>query len=184
MKIYTKKGDKGITSLIGGKRVRKNHHRIEAYGTVDELIAWAGVIRDHIENKELVDDLILIQSELMVCAAILATDCEDCDMKIPKLSEDSIVRIETRIDIMETKLSPLSNFILPGGHPAISFCHVARTVCRRAERIVISLSETATVPEIVIRYLNRLSDHFFVLSRALAAEYKVTEIPWLTQLDK
>lgn len=184
MKIYTKKGDKGITSLIGGKRVRKNHHRIEAYGTVDELIACMGVMRDHIDNKEFVDDLILTQSELMVCAAILATDCDDCDVKIPKLSEESIVRIEIRIDIMDTKLSPISNFILPGGHPAISFCHVARTVCRRAERIVISLSESDTVPEIIIRYLNRLSDYFFVLSRALTVEYKATEIPWLPQLDK
>jgi cob(I)alamin adenosyltransferase len=183
MKIYTKKGDKGATSLIGGKRVQKNHQRIDAYGTVDELIAGVGVIRDHIKNNELIDQLIQVQDQLMVCAAILATDCDDCDVKIPKLSEESIVWIETSIDNMDNKLPPLSSFILPGGHPAVSFCHVARTVCRRAERVVISLSESATVPDIVIRYLNRLSDYFFVLSRALTVELKAIEIPWVPKLD-
>jgi len=183
MKIYTRKGDKGATSLIGGKRVQKNHQRIEAYGTVDELIAGIGVIRDHIENNEFIDQLIQIQDKLMVCAAILATDCDDCDVNIPKLSEESIVWLETNIDKMENKLPALSSFILPGGHPAISFCHVSRTVCRRAERIVIGLSESDTVPDIVIRYLNRLSDYFFVFSRALAIEFKAIEIPWVPQLD-
>jgi cob(I)alamin adenosyltransferase len=183
MKIYTKKGDKGITSLIGGKKVSKNHNRIEAYGTVDELIAIVGVVRDHINNNELINQLIQVQDKLMVCAAILATDCDDCDVKIPKLSEESIVWIETSIDNMDNKLPALSSFVLPGGHPAVSFCHVARTVCRRAERAVISLSESATVPDIIIRYLNRLSDYFFVLSRALTVELKAIEIPWVPQLD-
>lgn len=183
MKIYTKKGDKGTTSLIGGKKVLKNHNRIEAYGTVDELIAIVGVVRDHIDNNKLIDQLIQVQDQLMVCAAILATDCDDCDVKIPKLSEESIVWIETSIDNMDNKLPALSSFVLPGGHPAVSFCHVARTVCRRAERAVISLSESATVPDIVIRYLNRLSDYFFVLSRALTVELKAIEIPWVPQLD-
>jgi cob(I)alamin adenosyltransferase len=183
MKIYTKTGDNGTTSLIGGKRVPKNHERIEAYGTVDELIAVIGVVRDHIENKEFIDQLIQIQDQLMICAAILATDCDDCDAKIPKLSEEAIVWVETSIDVMESTLPILSSFILPGGHAAVSFCHVARTVCRRAERIVLSLSETATVPDIVSRYLNRLSDYFFVLSRKLTVEYRATEIPWLPQLD-
>lgn len=183
MKIYTRKGDKGDTSLIGGKRVSKNHHRIESYGTVDELIAYVGLVRDHIKSDEFLDQLIQVQDQLMVCAAILATDCDDCDAKIPKLSEESIVWLETSIDNMEKKLPALSSFILPGGHPAVSFCHVARTVCRRAERNVIGLSESANVPDIVIRYLNRLSDYFFVLSRALGVEFKAIEIPWHPQLD-
>lgn len=183
MKIYTRKGDKGATYLIGGKRVPKSHRRIEAYGTVDELIACVGVVRDHIKNNDFIDQLIHIQDQLMICAAILATDCDDCKIKIPKLSDESIVWIETSIDNMENKLPDLSNFILPGGHPAVSFCHVARTVCRRAERVVIKLIKSATVPDIVVRYLNRLSDYFFMLSRALAVEFKATEIPWLPQLD-
>ncbi len=183
MKIYTRKGDNGATSLIGGRRVQKNHIRIEAYGTVDELIASIGVVRDHISIPEFVDQLVKIQDHLMVCAAILATDCEDCDVKIPKLSEESTVWLETNIDAMENKLAPLTSFILPGGHPAVSFCHVARTTCRRTERIVLGLSETDTVPLSIIQYLNRLSDYLFVLSRALTVEFKAIEIPWLPTLD-
>jgi cob(I)alamin adenosyltransferase len=183
MKIYTRKGDKGITSLIGGKRVQKNHLRIEAYGTIDELIANVGVVRDHIKNKEKIAELIQIQDQLMICAAILASDCDDCDRKIPKLSDEYIVWLETRIDGMEKNLVVLKNFILPGGHPAVSFCHVARTVCRRAERAVTTLAASHQVPDILIRYLNRLSDYFFVLSRALSLELKAREIPWLPKLD-
>ena len=183
MKIYTRKGDKGTTSLIGGKKVQKNHIRIEAYGTVDELIASIGVVRDHISITEFIDQLVKVQDQLMVCAAILATDCEDCDVKIPKLSEESTVWLENSIDTMENKLAPLTGFILPGGHPAVSFCHLARTICRRTERIVLRLSATATVPESIIAYLNRLSDYLFVLSRALTVDLKATEIPWLPKLD-
>lgn len=183
MKIYTKKGDKGTTSLIGGKQVKKNHIRIMAYGSVDELIAVIGVVRDHINNEEKIDQLVQVQDKLMVIAAILATDCDDCDVVLPKLSDESIVWLEAKIDIMEKKLPTLSKFLLPGGHPAVSFCHVARTVCRRTEREVITLAETTTVPEIIIRYLNRLSDYLFVLSRALGVDFKATEIPWQPLLD-
>lgn len=184
MKIYTRSGDKGTTALIGGKRVRKNHIRIEVYGTVDELIAYIGVVRDHCKQKDVVQELIKIQDELMVCAAILATDCDNCQVKIPKLSSDSVVRLESMIDKMDEKLTPLSNFILPGGHPAVSFCHVARTVCRRAERLTLSLADKTFVPEVVIRYLNRLSDYLFVLSRRLSVDFQAIEIPWQPVLDK
>jgi cob(I)alamin adenosyltransferase len=183
MKIYTRKGDKGATSLIGGRRVLKSHIRINAYGTVDELIAFIGVVRDHINNNEIIDQLIQIQDQLMIGASILAADPDAGDVKIPKLSDESIVWLETSIDNMDSKLPTLSNFILPGGHPAVSFCHVARTICRRAERNVLSLSESDDVPDIIIRYLNRLSDYLFVLSRALSVEFKATEIPWLPRLD-
>jgi cob(I)alamin adenosyltransferase len=182
MKIYTKTGDKGTTSLIGGRRVPKNHQRIEAYGTVDELIAFLGLLRDHI-NSEQQSWIIKIQHELMICAAILATDCENCDVKIPKLSEDNIVWLETEIDKMEMNLPKLSKFILPGGHPAVSLCHVARTVCRRAERAILSIEDKEKIPSQVIRFINRLSDYLFVFSRLLSIENQAIEITWQPLLD-
>jgi cob(I)alamin adenosyltransferase len=183
MKIYTKTGDKGITALIGGKRVPKNDLRIEAYGTIDELIAYVGLVRDHVSNKEMGNNLIKIQDDLMICAAILATDCEDCEIKIPKLYDESILWLESEIDQMDANLPLLKNFILPGGHPSVSFCNVARTVCRRAERIVLSLSGSASVPEVIIRYLNRLSDYLFVLTRQLSSDNQVIEIRWQPRLE-
>lgn len=183
MKIYTKTGDKGITALIGGRRVRKNHQRIEAYGTVDELIAFLGLLRDHVNNTTLQLNIVKIQNDLMVCAAILATDCDNCDIKIPKLSENNIVWLETEIDSMEISLPKLSKFVLPGGHPAVSYCHVARTICRRAERNVLSIEEIEKIPSEVIRFLNRLSDYLFVLSRILSIEYQAVEITWQPLLD-
>jgi cob(I)alamin adenosyltransferase len=184
MKIYTRTGDQGMTSLIGGKRIQKNHVRIEAYGTVDELIAYIGVVRDMQKNPEITTDLIRIQDYLMIVAAILATDCDDCNLKIPKLSEEAIVWLEENIDTMEEKLKPLKEFILPGGHPAVSFAHVSRTVCRRAERCVLTLSASSTVPDIILHFLNRLSDYLFVLSRFLSIEYQSIEIHWNTRLYK
>ncbi len=184
MKIYTKTGDQGMTSLIGGKRVKKNNIRIEAYGTVDELIAHIGVVRDMQQNAETSEDLIHIQDLLMVCAAILASDCDDCKREIPKLSEEAIVWVEKKIDSMEKKLRPITQFVLPGGHPAVSFTHVARTVCRRAERCVLSLSEISAVPEAILPFLNRLSDYLFVLSRFLSLEFQAVEIHWNTRLYK
>ncbi|MBN1597671.1 MAG: cob(I)yrinic acid a,c-diamide adenosyltransferase [Bacteroidales bacterium] len=182
MKIYTKTGDTGTTALIGGKRVPKNHKRIEAYGTVDELIAILGVVRDFLKDTDFGEEIIEIQDKLMTCAAILATDCDDCDVKVPKLSEGSIVWLEKRIDEMDSRLIPLTHFILPGGHPAVSFCHVARTICRRAERAVIAIQEFSTVPGEIIRYLNRLSDYLFTLSRLVAVDFQASEIPWKPQL--
>ncbi len=184
MKIYTKSGDKGTTALIGGRRVKKNDLRIDAYGTVDELISFVGLVRDYAGEEQTIHDLVSIQDKLMVCAAILSTPEDAAGAKIPKLSEEDIVWIETNIDRMEERLPPIANFVLPGGHPAVSFCHVARTVCRRAERVVLSLSENSTVPDVVLRYLNRLSDYFFVLSRHLSALHRAVEIPWQPLLDK
>ena len=125
-----------------------------------------------------------IQDQLMICAAILACDCDNCDLKIPKLSDEAIVWLETKIDKMDKLLPTLSSFILPGGHQAVSFCHVARTVCRRAEREVRRLLDSVTVPDVILRYLNRLSDYLFVLSRHLAVEFRAVEIPWQPRLYK
>ncbi len=178
MKIYTKTGDKGTTSLIGGKRVAKYHPRIEAYGTVDELISNIGLLRDQNIDDETRHFLINIQDKLMNCASILAADCSDCKVQIPKILPDDIQTVEIEIDKMDSMLEPLQSFILPGGHPVVSLCHVCRTVCRRCERIVIKLSEETPVPENVVIYINRLSDFFFVLSRKMAKDLNVDQIPW------
>ena len=182
MKIYTKTGDKGETSLIGGKRVPKFHIRIEAYGTVDELISFVGLIRDHKIDEEVKNVLIQVQDRLMICSAILATDCDDCQIKIPELSDEDIKFLEKEIDKIDLVVPQLQSFILPGGNPVISFCHIARTVCRRAERQVLKLSAESFVPEAVITYLNRLSDYLFMLARKLSVDYKVVEIPWKPKL--
>ena len=178
MKIYTKTGDKGQTSLIGGKRVPKYHARIEAYGTIDELISYIGFLRDQDIDSETRSFLIAIQDKLMSCASILAADCSDCKVKIPKILPQDISKVESEIDRMDSQLEPLSSFILPGGHQAVSVCHVCRTTCRRAERIVIKLSEETPVPDDLIKYINRLSDYFFILSRYLAKKLKIEQIPW------
>jgi cob(I)alamin adenosyltransferase len=182
MKIYTKTGDKGSTSLIGGKRVPKYHIRIEAYGTVDELIAYIGLIRDQVNEPEIKSNLIEIQDRLMTCASILAADCDDCKVKIPILKNSDIEFLENEIDKMENNLPQLQNFILPGGNTLVSFCNISRTVCRRAERVIIKLSEEQNVPESVIKYINRLSDYLFVLSRKFIKDFNIKEIPWLPKL--
>lgn len=182
MKIYTKTGDSGTTSLIGGTRVPKFHIRIEAYGTVDELISFVGLLRDQQIARSHKDLLVKIQDRLMGCAAILATECENCDVKIPEIKETDIEVLEKAIDAMEKSLQPLTSFILPGGHPAVSLCHVARTICRRAERKTLYLSQEHAVDSMVIKYLNRLSDFFFVLARKISAEMHAEEIPWKPDL--
>jgi cob(I)alamin adenosyltransferase len=182
MKIYTKTGDTGTTSLIGGKRVPKYDKRIEAYGTVDELISWIGLIRDQKIDKGIIKSLTCIQDRLMVCASILAADCDDCKIKLPSLQEDDVVVLERLIDNMEEELKPLSSFILPGGHTIVSWCHIARNVCRRAERNILKLSADFYVQENVIKYINRLSDYLFVLSRKLGKDLNVVEIPWIPEL--
>lgn len=178
MKIYTKTGDKGTTSLIGGKRVAKYHSRIEAYGTVDELISNIGLLRDQDIDQESKHFLIDIQDNLMNCASILAADCSDCKIQIPKILPKDINALELEIDRMETLLEPLTSFVLPGGHPIVSLCHVCRTICRRSERIIIKLTEETPVPEDLVIYINRLSDFLFVLSRKLAKELNIEQIPW------
>jgi cob(I)alamin adenosyltransferase len=180
-KIYTKKGDTGKTSLIGGTRVSKNHVRIEAYGTVDELNSWLGLLRDATEDEATKNILIKVQNSLFDTGSLLAADPEHNKMKLPQLSENDIVLLEKEIDKMNETLSPIKNFLLPGGHVAVSHCHIARCVCRRAERRITQLSEESAVEPLIIKYLNRLSDYLFVLSRKLAADYHVQEIPWKPQ---
>jgi len=178
MRIYSKTGDNGTTSLLGGKRVPKYHLRIEAYGTVDELIAYIGLIRDQKVSESLRNELIHIQDRLMVCASLLAADCKDCQEQLPKLYDEDISQLEKSIDQMDVELPPLQNFVIPGGHTTISYCHISRNVCRRAERHAIKLYEESEFPEGVIRYLNRLSDYLFVLSRKLSKDLQVEEVKW------
>ena len=178
LKIYTKKGDTGKTSLIGGTRVSKNHIRIEAYGTVDELNSWIGLLRDEIKDKPAVKILIEIQNKLFTAGSLLAADPQKNKMKLPQLDEQDVLLLEKEIDRMNESLPPIKNFLLPGGHVIVSHCHIARCVCRRAERNVTHLSAGSFVQPLIIKYLNRLSDYIFVLSRKMAADLKAKEIPW------
>ncbi|MBK5285627.1 MAG: cob(I)yrinic acid a,c-diamide adenosyltransferase [Bacteroidia bacterium] len=178
LKIYTKKGDFGKTSLIGGTRVSKSHSRIESYGTVDELNSWVGLLRDEVKDKATVKTLIEIQNKLFIIGSLLAADPKKNKMKLPQLSENDVEILEREMDRMNETLPPIKNFLLPGGHPVVSHCHLTRCVCRRAERNVIHLASESFVQQIAIKYLNRLSDYFFVLSRKLASDFKAIEIPW------
>jgi cob(I)alamin adenosyltransferase len=178
MKIYTRSGDKGTTSLVGGKRVQKSNLRIEAYGTVDELICHIGLLRDQGSTGMDQQWLIRIQDRLMVCAAILASDCEDCRVKIPEIQPSDIKELEDAIDVMEKELPVLTSFILPGGHTVSSIAQIARTVCRRAERRIVEASAKHFVPDIVLQYINRLSDFLFVLSRKLLIDNQGIELKW------
>lgn len=178
MKIYTKTGDTGKTSLLGGKRVSKGHLKINAYGTVDELNSYIGLLRDQEVNSLRISFLKEIQDRLFTIGATLATEVGKDNIKKPDIQEEDLVFMENEIDQMDEKLPPLKNFILPGGHQAVSFCHLARTVCRRTERCVIDLMDTEPVNEIIIRYLNRLSDYLFVLGRLMAIELSVEEVTW------
>ncbi|HLO57359.1 MAG TPA: cob(I)yrinic acid a,c-diamide adenosyltransferase [Bacteroidales bacterium] len=179
MKIYTRTGDKGFTSLIGGKKVTKDHIRIEAYGTIDELIAHTGMLRDMFTHDMQYQEFLLqVEDRLMVCAAILASDCEDCNVKIPEITEGDITQIENEIDTIVALLPALTSFVLPGGHTISSQCHITRTVCRRAERQIIHLSGELFVPETVIKYVNRLSDFLFVLARKVLYDLKQKEVLW------
>jgi cob(I)alamin adenosyltransferase len=182
MKIYTKTGDKGKTSLIGGTRVPKHHQRIEAYGTIDELMAHIGLLYDELSVTGVKSVMLEVQDRLMTCASILAADCEDCEVKIPEIIPEDIEFLEKLIDAYDQELEPLRTFVLFGGHAVASHCHIARTVCRRAERIVTRLSETMYVPDSVIQYLNRLSDYLFVLSRKILKDFNIDEIPWQPRL--
>jgi len=183
MKIYTKTGDQGTTSLFGGKRVSKADLRIETYGTIDELNSWMGVIRDQDVNKSFGDTLIAVQEKLFTIGSMLATEPGNTKVKIPLLAESDVTFLETQIDKMEAALEPMKYFILPGGHPSVSFCHVARTVCRRAERLTIALNNHEPVEPLVIKFLNRLSDFLFVLSRKMAVGLNITETPWRPEVS-
>jgi cob(I)alamin adenosyltransferase len=180
-KIYTKTGDKGQTSLIGGTRVPKYHDRIEAYGTLDELNSYVGLIRDQQINWELKNALIEIQDRVFTAESLLAADPSVELKALPKLIDEDITFLENEIDKMNETLPALSSFILPGGHTTVSYCHIARCICRRAERLTIKLVEKAPETfqgELVIKYLNRLSDYFFVLARRIAYDLGADETPW------
>lgn len=178
MKIYTKTGDEGSTGLFGGKRLPKDDLRIEAYGTVDELNAHIGLLRDHSACAEQIETLLEIQDRLFTMGSLLATDPEKSNLKLPQLAEDDILRLENEIDKMNELLPEMKSFVLPGGHQLVSFCHIARCVCRRAERRVVTLTQIAATDSLIIKYLNRLSDYLFVLSRMLSHKLNAPETPW------
>jgi cob(I)alamin adenosyltransferase len=177
-KIYTKGGDKGQTSLLGGTRVPKYHDRIEAYGTLDELNSFIGLIRDMDIDPHYKKSLVSIQNNIFTAESRLASDNLENLGKLPQLLEKDITFLEEEIDKMNEVLPPLSSFILPGGHVIVSYCHIARTICRRAERLTIKLAQDYDVEAIIIKYLNRLSDYFFVLSRKMSVDNNAEEIAW------
>tara|TARA_B100001287_G_scaffold121022_1_gene101987 strand:+ start:277 stop:825 length:549 start_codon:yes stop_codon:yes gene_type:complete len=179
MKIYTKKGDKGQTGLIGGSRVSKNDLRINTYGTVDELNAHVGLLRDLTDDRTLKSNLIEIQDRLFTAGSLLAVGEKGTKMKLPELHEVDIQCLESWIDHMDKLLPQMKSFILPGGHVAVSTCHIVRTVCRRAERLIVELSNHVEVSPVVVAYFNRLSDYFFTLSRKLSMDLNAEETPWI-----
>lgn len=178
MKIYTKTGDEGNTGLFGGKRLPKDDLRIEAYGTVDELNSHIGLLRDQEANKEQLSTLLEIQDRLFTMGSLLATDPEKSNLKLPELHESDILLLEKEIDKMNESLPEMKSFVLPGGHQTVSFCHIARCVCRRAERRVVTLAQVAQINPLIVKYLNRLSDYLFVLSRMLSHKLNAPETPW------
>ena len=186
MKVYTKTGDKGTTALFGGTRVPKDHMRIESYGTVDELNSHIGLIRDQDFNQHYKDVLIEIQDRLFTVGAILATPPEKEVLKNGEkrlqnlgIAESDIELLEKEIDTMEEALPQMTHFVLPGGHTTVSYCHIARCVCRRAERLAVHLNDIEPTDERVIKYLNRLSDYLFVLARKLSHDLNADEVQWI-----
>lgn len=186
MKIYTKTGDKGTTSLFGGTRVPKNHIRIDTYGTIDELNSNIGLLRDQKIDQHTHDILIKIQDRLFTIGSTLATEPEKMFLKsgkerlnIPKVTSEDIELLETEMDRMNEQLPAMTHFILPGGHQSVSVCHVTRCVCRRAERLATELNDKEPFDLEILQYLNRLSDYLFVLARKLSKELKANEIQWI-----
>jgi len=186
MKIYTKTGDKGTTALFGGTRVPKHHIRIESYGTVDELNSYIGLIKDQEIDSELKTHLKKIQDNLFTLGAELATDPEKAQLKngkerlnIVKVKQAEIEFLENQIDAMNQELPQMTHFILPGGHTTVSYCHIARCVCRRAERLAAALHEIEPFEAYILQYLNRLSDYLFVLARKLSKDLQVEEVKWI-----
>ena len=178
-KVYTKTGDDGFTSLISGKRVPKHDKRIKAYGAIDELIAWLGLVRDTTSFEDIKKTLTKIQKQLMVVAAELAIDNEKSfPSNLKPLDNENIIFIENEIDQLTARLSPLRNFVIPGGHIQISYSHIARCICRRAERNMTELNQEIKISPLLIAYINRLSDYLFTLSRSFANELNIEEIKW------
>jgi cob(I)alamin adenosyltransferase len=185
MKVYTKTGDKGTTLLIGGTRVAKHHIKIDAYGTVDELNSYIGLLRDKVTN-DYKEELIFIQNKLFTLGSFLALDKSKEKLpngknrlSIPEINDIDIAFLENKIDKMEESLPPMTSFVLPGGHEQVSICHICRTICRRAERKTTQLNEVEMQDEMLIKFLNRLSDYLFVLARKLSLDLQAEEIPWL-----
>jgi len=186
MKVYTKTGDKGTTALFGGTRVPKHHIRIESYGTVDELNSHIGLIRDQDINPLYKAVLIEVQDRLFTVGAILATPPEKETLKngqprlnINRISDEDITYLENEIDKMDAELPQMTHFVLPGGHTTVSYCHIARCVCRRAERLSVHLHEIEPTDVQVLTYLNRLSDYLFVLARKLSHDLNADEVKWI-----
>ena len=178
MKIYTKKGDKGETQLLGGSIVDKDHVKLECYGTIDELNSFIGNIYDQ-DLKEFHKEILLnIQNQLFNLGSVISFDGKKDKINLPNITAKNIEMLEKAIDKMEESLPMLKNFILPSGHPTTSKCHIARTVCRRAERNLVTLSKTSEIDNLHLQYLNRLSDYLFVLSRAVLKENNAKEIEW------
>lgn len=178
MKIYTKTGDDGTTGLFGGARVPKHHIRIESYGTVDELNSYIGLVRHRKIDPRAEAILGEVQDRLFTVGSILASDPSKSNLKTPDLHGSDIELLEKEMDRMNQELPEMRSFVLPGGNDTVSFCHIARCVCRRAERLVVLLNEKEPVNPLVVKYLNRLSDYLFVLSRKITQDEKLTEIPW------
>jgi cob(I)alamin adenosyltransferase len=186
MKIYTKTGDDGTTALFGGSRVKKSNLRIDSYGTVDELNAYIGLIKDQEISEAIQETLLKVQNDLFTLGAMLATPPEKETLKngkerlnIPKVDGSSILFLENEIDKLEQELPQMTHFILPGGHQSVSFCHVARCVCRRAERLCVELNDQEPIENDILKYINRLSDYLFVLARKLSKDLLVVEIKWI-----
>lgn len=179
MKVYTKKGDKGLTGLIGGTRIPKHSLRIDSYGTVDELNSYIGLCRDLIGTESIVKEMIEIQDRLFTMGSLLAADPEKNKMKLPELTEIDVTNLENWIDNYSAQLEPMKFFVLPGGHVTVSQLHVARCVCRRAERLVSELNQEVELYALPLQYLNRLSDYIFTLCRFMAKELKIQETPWV-----
>lgn len=187
MKIYTKSGDEGTTALFGGTRVPKHHIRIQSYGTVDELNSWLGLMRDQPVAARHTKFLLSVQDRLFTMGSMLATEPDASPPRggaLPQLHSADVESLESEIDALNETLPPMTHFILPGGHPSVSYCHIARTVCRRAERMTTLLNEHSPVSPLVLAYLNRLSDYLFVLARKLSSELQADEIKWVPRDKK
>ena len=190
MKIYTKTGDKGTTALFGGTRVPKHHIRIDSYGTVDELNSHLGLIRDQDISESHQKFIMAIQEKLFTVGAILATDPNKAILKsgkerlnIPKITSEDIESLETEMDRMNETLPEMTHFVLPGGHQTVSFCHIARCVCRRAERLASALNDLEPFQPETLMYINRLSDYLFVLARKLTYELQAEEVKWIPEKE-
>lgn len=181
MKVYTKTGDRGTTSLVGGQRVGKDDPRIEAYGTVDELMAFVALLRDSMADEKrcqtLSEELLVVLDRLMRIASLLAAE-GPVQKQMPKMEAEDLHTLEGWIDRMQEQLPPIRSFTLPGGHPLVSLTHVCRTVCRRAERRIVALTSQIGVNENVSGYINRLSDYFYVIGRKISCDFDVKELLW------